>query len=211
MCGKEANSWNIILCKVHMRATRGWFFPSLATMQVKVVFWEADSHEHICFPAGGHLAIHSCLSVGGNLEKVSCFLWLPFLHKSFPETGTGCPDIGTGCCFPVWSILIYVLPFNGDCSSFLKYPSCKLWMDWVADLTVSIAFCCMYSIWMGCSIYVLNLNWHSTFDLCLSAHKYFPAGFIGTLPELLPESLVRQDPRPLTMHWLACLMQSGPQ
>lgn len=42
-------------------------------------------------------------------------------------------------------------------------------------------------------IYVLNLNSHSAFDSCLSAHKCFPARFIGTLPEQLPAPVVRQD------------------
>ena len=42
-------------------------------------------------------------------------------------------------------------------------------------------------------IYVLNLNSHSAFDLCLSAHKRFPARFIGTLPEQIPAPVVRQD------------------
>lgn len=42
-------------------------------------------------------------------------------------------------------------------------------------------------------IYVLTLIFHSAFDLCLSAHKYFPARFIGTLPEQFPAPMVREE------------------
>lgn len=54
-----------------------------------------------------------------------------------------------------------------------------------------LVICAVYE--RDTDIYMLNLNSHSAFDLCISAHKYFPARFVGTLPEQLPVPVVGQD------------------